>query len=1170
MRRISRSILRRYFWVVGFVAACCQSAEAATSYTYTNNTGTLTWNNSNNWSPVGLPGNGDSASIIGGGGAPGFNGWVVTYDYTGASVTLGTLTISHGGALLHGTDYLTIGDSTTGLAAANEYLGDGGTKGYGAISQTGGSNTVSTTLQLGVLSSDSGTYNISGDGSVTVSNSSGALDVGVAGTGTFNQNGGSVAVSFGSLNVANSGNGTYNLNSGSLTTSTENIGTVTGTGTFTQIGGTNTVYNTLNIGAKGSYAMSQTAGLSVEDVATNITGGTFTQTDASTAGLYAVGISSGASYSLSGSAALTIGSNTSGSGYYLNIDTGSFMLSQTAVLAVHGDEKIGINSGDVATFTQSGGQHSVDYGTLTLGDAAGSSGTYTMTGGTLTTDDATIGNSGTGTFTQSAGSNTVGGTLTVGAGSSYTMSQNAALNATGGENINGTFIQNGGTQTVGNSASGITGLIMTGSYQLNGGTMSIDGLVLIAGGQFTQPAGSNTITESGTNTALGIIGNDSGGTSAGVYTLGSGASLTVNGAVQVGGIDFNSGGTELTEPYPSGILNINGGSFLVTDFIRLWTGTGNAINFTAGTITTRQFQGDLSEFNWTGGTLSISDPSGLTIGDGLFFSNLSLNSGMTLIASSVNLGLGGTLSLDGGVLSSGAALNLSGGTLSSNGSYTNSQAITGYGTIGGTGGFNNSGPITINTGSIAITNAGGLINSGNVSLAPGAQLQLTGGTMANTGLITLNAATISGTQTLFNNSGGVITGYGTISTPLSNQAGASLLVQTGQLKLTSAITNFGTIDLVGPGATFSGSVLNKGIIEGNGVMNVGVTNTNTGEIRALAGTWLVINAMPAANAGKINLVGGTVEIVPTVSNAGTITGRGQLYADGGLTNTGKMLFSGGTTDLYGPVTNSSGGNITVTGGGTTTFYNAFTNNSGATLQVSSDSIATFESSVSGPGSFTGSGVKIFDGGSLSSIVALASVIGDTVVEPAASLTVGSFDENALDVEGSTSVNGVGLLSETNSLTIGSAGKLDLGDNSLAISYSGSSPASSIRTYLQNGYDAGHWDGIGGIVSSAAYLHAGTSLGYFDDGAQVLIKYTWFGDTNLDGIVNSSDLSLISPTGTTWHSGDFNYDGKVNGDDFSLFMLGSALGTRNISTTLPEPSYLLALVAAGFLFTRKSR
>ena len=48
-----------------------------------------------------------------------------------------------------------------------------------------------------------------------------------------------------------------------------------------------------------------------------------------------------------------------------------------------------------------------------------------------------------------------------------------------------------------------------------------------------------------------------------------------------------------------------------------------------------------------------------------------------------------------------------------------------------------------------------------------------------------------------------------------------------------------------------------------------------------------------------------------------------------------------------------------------------------------------------------------------------------------------------------------------------------------------------------------------------------------DNTSVLIRYTWVGDANLDGVVNSADLAMISSNGSTWSTGDFNYDGVVN-------------------------------------------
>jgi hypothetical protein len=56
-----------------------------------------------------------------------------------------------------------------------------------------------------------------------------------------------------------------------------------------------------------------------------------------------------------------------------------------------------------------------------------------------------------------------------------------------------------------------------------------------------------------------------------------------------------------------------------------------------------------------------------------------------------------------------------------------------------------------------------------------------------------------------------------------------------------------------------------------------------------------------------------------------------------------------------------------------------------------------------------------------------------------------------------------------------------------------------------------------------------------------VKYTYLGDTNLDGVVDSNDLSNFFGGYygglTGWLNGDFNYDGVVNSADYSLMLAG---------------------------------
>lgn len=188
--------------------------------------------------------------------------------------------------------------------------------------------------------------------------------------------------------------------------------------------------------------------------------------------------------------------------------------------------------------------------------------------------------------------------------------------------------------------------------------------------------------------------------------------------------------------------------------------------------------------------------------------------------------------------------------------------------------------------------------------------------------------------------------------------------------------------------------------------------------------------------------------------------------------------------------------------------------------------------------------------------------GNILLNKTAVLTSGSggaanFSGNITGVGGITIAGtGVVTLSGTNSyqgVTNVTSGSLDL----LNISSSG---ANSLVADLKAGYNKGAWNGTGtGVINSstAAASKGVATLGYiYNSSAQTFqITYTLPGDTDLNGVVNSVDLSNFT-NGIGWD--DFNYDGKVNADDFSLFLLGAAYG--HLPTT-PAPEPALALLMA---------
>lgn len=86
----------------------------------------------------------------------------------------------------------------------------------------------------------------------------------------------------------------------------------------------------------------------------------------------------------------------------------------------------------------------------------------------------------------------------------------------------------------------------------------------------------------------------------------------------------------------------------------------------------------------------------------------------------------------------------------------------------------------------------------------------------------------------------------------------------------------------------------------------------------------------------------------------------------------------------------------------------------------------------------------------------------------------------------------------------------------------------------------------------------TAIGYFDDGTQIAIRATWKGDSNLDGVVNADDLSLMmlgqSQNKSDWQSGNFNNTAQINADDWMDFYYALAYSAgRSYSSVFASPA-----------------
>jgi len=181
-----------------------------------------------------------------------------------------------------------------------------------------------------------------------------------------------------------------------------------------------------------------------------------------------------------------------------------------------------------------------------------------------------------------------------------------------------------------------------------------------------------------------------------------------------------------------------------------------------------------------------------------------------------------------------------------------------------------------------------------------------------------------------------------------------------------------------------------------------------------------------------------------------------------------------------------------------------------------------------------------------------------------------------------------------SLTFGSEPTLDLAEGDLVVDYDGASPHGEIATWVQSGLNLdsdGYWDGAA-ITSSAAAAHPQrlTAVGVIDnndpnfkiggltefagvpvDETSVLAAYTWWGDANLDGVLDSNDYDMIDTAwllwtqqgtvpdgGFRWAVGDFNYDGIIDSNDYdkidtAWLLSGGAPCAADIPLPAPEPA-----------------
>jgi fibronectin-binding autotransporter adhesin len=850
------------------------------------------------------------------------------------------------------------------VSNVSSFIGqDAGATGTVTVSGTGSTWTSSDLVVgfggTGILNIDSGgqvysRYDIvgsdgaAGNGTVTVSgagslwDNSIALFVGYYGIGDLSiDSGGQVTTTnAGSLGTDNGGNGTATVSGvGSAWTMGQQlyVGGQVGTGT-----------GTLNIDTSG--LVSNSVGY-----LGNSAGSTGTAT-----------VSSGGAWNNNDSLYVGGSSTVAGGTGVLNANMGS-NVNVTNLLKLWGGGTVNLAGGAITagSFDSSLGTFNFTDGALTVN---GSTGIYTDGNVDLVVDSTGVGDNPTLVLSNGASADYAGGNATIGLSGAGSLTINSGGLVTNNVGTLGRWVGSSSTAMV----SG-TGSLWENEIVLNVGYEGTGILNIDSGGQVT--------------TDVVQLGRESTGNGTAMVT-GAGSTWSVDqqlyvGLLGIGDLSIDGGGSVSNM---SGYLGGGGGGIGTATVTGAGSTWANSSDFTVGLFGT--------------GTLDIDNGGSVTTIDGFLGSGSASSNGTATVgsggvwANSGSLYVGGDVSVAGGTgvvnVNTGGTVNVtnllkvwSSGTVNLNGGTINTGMLDPLdGTFNFTAGTLNltSSDLLVETGgilgsAISLSSFKSLGVSGTTTLNGASTLSLDGGTfstgsLVNNGGFTFNKGTfnLSGDNLVVGLSGlfGALSQFDfgqtvNVTNTMTVDSGAILYMNGGTLN-SGTIINNGLIAMNGSFSTLGGGALtNFGEIEGDGRVNNTLANQNGSEVRVGTGESMRFTAAGNTNAGRIEVIGGEVEFDQGLINqvsTGSIVARDVTLRFGtGLANQGSVGFSFGTSDVFGDVDNT--GTVIQSGSGNLTFYDDFINN--GTVQTSIGSNVVFFGSVSGAGSYVGSGAIFFEG-----------------------------------------------------------------------------------------------------------------------------------------------------------------------------------------------------------------
>jgi autotransporter-associated beta strand protein len=1027
----------------------------------------------------------------------------------------------------------------------------------------------------------------------------------------------------GALSITKTGSATQTLG-GSLTYS----GTTNVSGGTLKLISPLTASTLINIGSNASLNVTGVSGstLSIGSGQTLIGSGTIVGTLA--AGSSSILAPGTGTASTGGSGMLTVGNLNLSAGAFINLGLSSTNpannLISTAVLTLptSGSVKLDLFSPGTSTAFATAGTYDVFQDTSVTGGTLAN----LAVGSTITGMTATFGTSGSYiTLTLAASASNYNWTNTLGTSqwtSTGNWSPSTAFPSNPGDGA--TFSQSNATPgTVNLSSNEAVG---TMSFVTTTGSFNVSGSSTLT---FDNKGAGATISDTGTNTISAPVAlNDNLGVSgAGVLTISSvisessvGKSLTENGTgtlILTGANSYTGGtsiqgGTIVFSSSATGDGNLGATATPVTIGVgTLQWAAGNTDDISSTRTIT--FSGGNATLNTNGNNVTLNNPIGnngagglvkagagiLTLGgSNTYTGNTTITGGALSISTNSGLGnqaSGGSLILNGGTLITTATMTLDNGGV-------NMRAVT----LGSAGGslapatgtvVSIDGPIT-GSGSLTISDVGQVTIFNPVA----GQNTYSGGTYIPVGTVLTGDTNSQGGglgtgPVIFNGPSGVLNlkyqsntspNYGTFPNNIMVTNGSNgTLITTPRGDVSGTVTGSGTLNIQ---TAYVRSQFDSDFSAFTGQLNITATvggQANGGDFRLNSTTGLglaSVNLGAGTNLYDIfNFASTLTESIGSLAGSGELSGgpaagRTLTWSIGGLnTSTG---FTGVIADSTGPTAITKVGTGTLTLSGTDTYSGLTTVNAG-TLALASG-------------------------------YAMPSVSG-TLLNP---LTVG----NTLNISSGATVAATNTGSTFGVMVgvLNNSGTFDVGTNLLYINGTTNTLA-NINSQVAAGYNGGKWNGnsgTGAIVSSAAatdtsHLTAvgaivndvsGSAIYSTLDGAtlsdgNILVKYTYYGDTDLSGVVDGSDYSRVdfaylnnqntaNAALTGWYNGDFNYDGVIDGSDYTLMdnafnqqsaVLSAAIATPTAQiagaiagTAVPEPATLgmCAMLGLGLLGRRR--